>query len=155
MTVPLFGAEQEVSTSDDYYTPSWIFEDMGVEFDLDVAAPPGGVPWIPAKKYYTMADDGLAQPWEGKVWMNPPFSSYTKWAAKFLDYGNGIALGAVGINTIWSTRLWELSGAICLLPQDMQFARPGKEDARPMYRSALFGMGEWTREPLSKIGHVR
>jgi hypothetical protein len=30
-------------TSDDYYTPPFIFEALGVEFDLDVSAPPGGV----------------------------------------------------------------------------------------------------------------
>ncbi len=155
MTVPLFGAEQEVSTSDDYYTPEWVFETLGIEFDIDVAMPPGGVPWIPAKRFYTKADNGLAQPWEGRVWMNPPFSDYSSWAHKFIEHGNGIALGSVGVLTTWGTLFWEQSLAICLLPKQMQFVRPGREDARPMYRSALFGMGEWTLEPLSRIGHVR
>ena len=31
-------------TSDDCYTPRWVFDAMGLEFDLDVAAPVGG-PW--------------------------------------------------------------------------------------------------------------
>ena len=38
----LFGAEQSELTSDDYYTPAWVFERMGIEFDLDPCAPPGG-----------------------------------------------------------------------------------------------------------------
>lgn len=151
----LFGREQERSTSDDYYTPAWVFEDMGVEFDLDVAAPPGGVPWIPTKRFFTMADDGLSQEWEGRIWMNPPFSAYTAWAHRSIEHGSGIALGSVGVNTRWGTMLWECADAITLLPQDMQFVRPGRDDARPMYRSALFGVGGWTREPLERIGHVR
>ena len=47
----LFAVQQEQLTSDDYYTPAWVFERMGIEFDLDVAAPPGGIPWIPAKRF--------------------------------------------------------------------------------------------------------
>lgn len=64
---PLFGVQQAERTSDDYYTPAWVFERMGVEFDLDVCAPPGGIPWIPAKRYFTQEDDGLSQPWDGLV----------------------------------------------------------------------------------------
>lgn len=88
----LFTVEQEQLTSDDYYTPAWVFERMGIEFDLDVCSPPGGVPWIPAKRYYTQADDGLLQPWEGRVWMNPPFSKGAPWVWKFIEHRNGICL---------------------------------------------------------------
>src|SRR3954467_15906776 len=70
-------------TSDDCYTPRWVFDAMGLEFDLDVAAPPGG-PWhVPAKRWYTAEDDGLTQPWEGLVWCNPPYSNFTPWAERF------------------------------------------------------------------------
>lgn len=44
-------------TSDDCYTPRWVFDAMGLQFDLDVAAPKGG-PWhVPAARYYTAEDD--------------------------------------------------------------------------------------------------
>ena len=151
----LFGHEQERPTSDDYYTPAWLFEDMAVEFDMDVASPPGGVPWIPARRFLTMADDGLSTPWQGRVWMNPPFSAATAWVHKFLEHGDGIALLSVGVNTAWGTRLWERSDGITLLPQDMQFSRPGKDDNRPMYRSSLFAMGGWAVEAIGRVGHVR
>ena len=42
-------------TSDDYYTPAWVFEKMGLEFDTDPAQPIGGTPWIPVKKYYNLS----------------------------------------------------------------------------------------------------
>ena len=154
-TRPLFGAPQEVATSDDYYTPAWVFEDMGIRFDLDVAAPPGGVPWIPADRFLTKADDGLALPWEGRVWMNPPFSVATAWVTKFLSWNDGIALISTAVNAKWSTQLWEQADGIALLPQDMQFSRPGKDDSRPMYRSSLFAMGAECVEAIGRVGYVR
>ena len=154
MTVPMFVVEQEVATSDDYYTPSWIFEALDIEFDLDVAAPPGGVAWIPAKRYYTKADDGLSQPWEGKVWCNPPYSKATPWVEKMIDHRNGFLLLPLVVSN-WLDRICLHSDSIVLLPRDMQFARPGRKDGRIMFRTALFGFGEWAREPLERIGHVR
>ena len=42
-TTPMFHVEQSIETSDDYYTPREVFDLLGLTFDLDVAAPPGGV----------------------------------------------------------------------------------------------------------------
>ena len=56
---------------DDQYTPPWIFEALNIQFDLDVCAPEGGIPWIPATNHYSIKDDALTQPWYGNVWMNP------------------------------------------------------------------------------------
>ena len=62
------------------------------EFDLDPCSPIVR-PWPTAKKHYTIKDDGLFQPWEGRVWMNPPYGPQTKeWMAKFSEHGNGCAL---------------------------------------------------------------
>ena len=54
-------------TSDDYYTPKWVFDALGLQFDIDVASPVGGISWIPAKRYFTQYDDGLLQDWGGGV----------------------------------------------------------------------------------------
>lgn len=85
---PLFGVEQRGTSSDDYYTPRWVFDRMSIRFDLDVAAPPGGVPWVPTDHHFTLAEDGLAQSWRGRVWMNPPFSKPSPWVRKFIAHGN-------------------------------------------------------------------
>src|SRR4026209_1061522 len=84
--------QQELATRDDYYTPPQVFDALGLRFDLDVCAPPGGVPWIPCDKYFTQFDDGLAQPWEGRVWMNPPFSDSAPWIRRFIEHADGVAL---------------------------------------------------------------
>ena len=151
MTTPLFRAEQEVSTSDDYYTPAWIFETLDIEFDIDVAAPPGGVPWIPAKQFYTKADDGLSQPWEGKVWMNPPFSGCKDWVRRFAEHGNGIALLPMARSN-WLNTIWDSGNPLALLPKVGSFVFVG---GTVSYGCFLWGIGEWTREPLSRIGHIR
>jgi hypothetical protein len=46
-----------------------------------------------AAEHYTVNDDGLAKPWRGRVWLNPPFGrEAVKWLEKMRDHGNGIAL---------------------------------------------------------------
>ena len=95
MTAPLFrvAADDVVVTSDDCYTPRWVFDAIGLRFDLDVAAPVGG-PWhVPCDRYYTAEDDGLAQPWDGLVWCNPPYSNYLPWAEKWATHTRGVLMG--------------------------------------------------------------
>lgn len=49
------------------------------KFTLDVAAAPHNAK---APTYYTRDDDGLAQPWTGRVWCNPPYSDCGAWVRK-------------------------------------------------------------------------
>jgi hypothetical protein len=53
--------------NDEWYTPSWVFEALGAEFDLDPCSP--GVPpsTVPARALFTKADNGLAREWSGSV----------------------------------------------------------------------------------------
>ena len=77
----------------DWYTPKSIFDSLGVVFDLDPCAPKGGVSWIPAKKFYSLEDDGLTQPWSGNVWLNPPYGRQTiDWLERMDAHRQGIAL---------------------------------------------------------------
>jgi hypothetical protein len=53
-------------------------------FDLDPAA--GCEPTPIADERYTEADDGLARPWFGTVWLNPPFSEKPPWYRRLVDH---------------------------------------------------------------------
>ena len=101
----LFTTPQTETTSDDYYTPKWIFDTLGLHFDLDVASPPHATN-VPCNRYFTQADDGLAQEWHGRVWMNPPFSNPTPWVTRFVEHGNGVGL-VPSSNGKWWLHLWQ------------------------------------------------
>lgn len=61
------------SASDDWPTDPAVFAALAREFgpfDLDVCASPDNAK---CPRFYTAADDGLTQPWEGRVFMNPPY----------------------------------------------------------------------------------
>ena len=63
-----------------------LFNALGLQFDLDPCSPGPGH-WVPANKIYTKEDDGLTSPWEGSVFMNPPFggrNGHIPWMKKFL-----------------------------------------------------------------------
>jgi hypothetical protein len=154
----LFPCGQDTYTSDDYYTPAWVFERMGIDFDLDVCAPPGGIPWIPAARFFTQEDDGLAQPWEGRVWMNPPFSSSRPWTDRFLTHRNGVALLPL-MGTGWCDRLFEEIDGLLLLPSRIQFATTHKRSksavGRVMWQTALVAFGDECVEAIGRLGKVR
>ena len=147
----LFPMPQVGRSSDDYWTPKWIFDALGVEFDLDVACPPDGPPHTPTKAWYTQETDGLASPWHGRVWMNPPFSNANPWVRKFIEHRNGIALTVVG-KSAWCDTLWNTADAILLLPRSMKF-----DQGAIFLPTMLSAYGETCAEALksSGLGKVR
>lgn len=63
---------------DEWLTPPEILRPLGA-FDLDPCAPIMR-PWDTAAKHLNVNDDGLRQPWHGRVWCNPPFGrEAVKW----------------------------------------------------------------------------
>lgn len=95
--------ENSIGQSDEWYTPPYYFEALGLTFDLDPCSP-GPQHWVPARKVYTKADDGLSQPWQGLVFVNPPFGGrhgQVPWLRKFFEHGNGIALVRAYTSADW------------------------------------------------------
>lgn len=112
-------------TTDEWYTPPEIFEALGLTFDLDPAAPPGGVPWVPARHHYAASDDGLSRPWGGLVWLNPPYGRQTSaWLDRLADHGEGLALVFSRTDTAWFHRAARNSTALCFIAGRLRFVRP-------------------------------
>jgi len=147
----LFPMPQEQRTSDDYWTPKWIFDSLGIEFDLDVACPPEGPMHTPCKSFYTQETDGLASPWHGIVFMNPPFSHCSPWAHKFIDHRNGIAI-TVQSKSKWADRLWQEADGIVLMKSNMGFVQ-----GRIPWPIIITAIGEVPLNALrnSNIGRIR
>lgn len=87
----------------EWYTPKWIFDKLNLEFDLDPCAPDGGIAWIPAKKHFSIKDDGLKSSWgDSLTWLNPPYGKFTgEWLAKMHYHRNGVALVFARTDCAW------------------------------------------------------
>jgi hypothetical protein len=143
--------------SDEQYTPAWIFEALNVEFDLDVCAPVGGVDHIPAKNHYSLADDSLAQNWEGFVWMNPPFSEGKIWHEKFIAHGNGICLAPMS-KSYWFYDVWNNKDVSVLMPTPkFKFVKPNGKTNSIFMPVVLYAIGIKGRISLvhSNLGRVQ
>jgi hypothetical protein len=151
----LLRVEQWQQTTDDYYTPAWVFDRLALKFDIDVASPPGGVPWIPARRYFTQADDGLTQDWHGLIWCNPPYSTASEWVRRMIAHDRGCLLVPLGGNQLWLSQLWESSASAVPMPPDMKFVRPNQNEQRIMWRTALWAFGDECVEALGRLGRVR
>ena len=151
----LFNFVSEEMTTNDYYTPKWLFEAMGLEFDIDVAAPVHGIPWIPAKRWFSQAEDGLAQDWAGKlVWMNPPFSNAKPWVSKFIENKNGLAL-VVASKSKWFAQLWDACDAVMPMPPLVAFVRPDGSKKEISFQTFLFAIGTPSVEAINRIKLAR
>lgn len=62
-------------------------------FDLDPCAPVNR-PWDTAAHHYTIEDDGLKQPWFGRVFCNPPYDTalIVQFIRRCVEHRNAIAL---------------------------------------------------------------
>jgi DNA N-6-adenine-methyltransferase (Dam) len=118
------GAADVASTNDEWYTPRWIFDAAGLTFDLDVCAPVAPeFRTCPARRYLTVLDDGLIAPWNGLVWMNPPYSNSGPWVERFIRHGEGLAL-VPAANSSWRGPLMRCADGVALVSVSTKLARP-------------------------------
>ena len=93
---------------DEWKTPKWLLSLIAQclgGIDLD---PCSDGNHVPAKKHYTIKEDGLFYHWYGTVYMNPPYGKDVyKWAYKFHQehfmkhMSAGIALFSARTDTRW------------------------------------------------------
>jgi hypothetical protein len=148
--------EPSIGMSDDWFTPPEIFAALGLRFDLDPCSP-GPDHWVPADKIYTKADDGLAQPWWGLVFVNPPFGGrrgHVPWLRKFLAHCNGVAIVQAYTSSDWFHDYVVPHAETLLFPRGKtKFHRPdGTIGNAPGHGIVLIGMGEAANAALMFSG---
>lgn len=111
-----------------WLTPPYIIDALGGadSFDLDPCSP-ARRPWDTARRHYTRADDGLACPWFGRVWLNPPYTSSEigKWMGRMAAHGAGTALIFARTETeAFRKWVWEAADSVLFLYGRLHFCLP-------------------------------
>jgi len=90
-----------------WITPPHIGPALGL-FDLDPCEHTK-MPWRMARKGYTIHEDGLKEPWEGSVWLNPPYTTagLPSWMDRMRQHSNGISLLSARTEIdVWHSYIW-------------------------------------------------
>ena len=131
--------------SDDWLTPKYVFDALGVTFDLDVAAPFAGPKHVPCKGWL-FEGPVSSQTWRGFIWMNPPFggrNGILPWLKKFVEHGNGIALTPDRTSAPWFQWTAPQMHAILFVSPKIKFERAdGTVGRSPGCGTTLMAMGQ-------------
>jgi hypothetical protein len=149
-----FGFEKQgEGETNDWLTPPDLVKALG-EFDLDPCGCPGQ-PWLLAKKtYFLPANDGLKDPWVGRVFCNPPYGSHVgDWAERLRKHGNGIFLIFSRTETKAWEGIWQGCDAVLMPSGRIKFFRPDGSPAKTgTAPSALIAYGQNNVEALKTCG---
>lgn len=132
------------NTTIEWYTPKYIIEALGDDFDLGPCAPCNN--WYTAKKSYTKEDNGLLKEWFGRVFLNPPYTNpiLKEFVTRLADHGNGIALLYARVdNKMFHEQIFNRATSIKFLCSRIKFIRQdGSLGNSPGYGSVLVAYGK-------------
>jgi phage N-6-adenine-methyltransferase len=138
---PDLGRQVDVDT---WLTPRWILSQLG-EFNMDPCAALEDPRHVGAPSYYTKENDGLAQPWYGRVFMNPPYSDVAPWLVKAAQHmAGGVSLVPASVESrVWREWVWPRAVRILLLAGRVRFCNPDGSvtTGRPLRSVALIAWG--------------
>jgi hypothetical protein len=138
----------EPPKSSSWMTPRYIVDgviEIMDEIDIDPCSNSLSSPNVPAKIVYTEKEDGLTKPWNGRIYMNPPYGGeIRKWAKKWYhEYKEGrmdmgIALVAARTDTRWWKYFNDTASAACFVSGRIKFiSSNGLSSGSPTFPSVL------------------
>jgi phage N-6-adenine-methyltransferase len=156
------------SGNNEWYTPSEYIESaravMG-EITLDPASSELANTVVKANDYFTIETNGLDKAWQGKIWVNPPYSSdlVSKFIDKLIEFcksedvDEGIVLVNNATETKWFQSLIEIASAICFTFGRVKYWCPEGNQGAPLQGQAIVYIGDnpiGFRDEFKKHGWV-
>lgn len=154
--------------NNEWYTPSRFVElarQVLGAIDIDPASNAIAQETVKAATYYTQETNGLDKPWNGKVWMNPPYSRNL--IGRFIDkmveeYRTGRCTEAIVLthnssDTRWAAALFGGASALCFTRGRVKFVSPKGKFAAPAMGQLFSYFG---RRPdrfasvFREVGHI-
>lgn len=138
-----------------WLTPPGIIDVLG-PFDLDPCAA-ADRPWDTARRHIAPPEDGLSAQWQGRVWLNPPYSDLNRWMGKLTAHGRGTAIVFARTETRWFVEhVWLRATAVRFLHGRIHFHLPdgsrAKGNAGAPFCLVAYGDGDAARLRDARIG---
>lgn len=148
----LFPATKHEDTTVNWITPREVLDPLG-PFDLDPCAS-DPQPWPCAARSYALPTDGLAMPWEGRVFLNPPYGrNMLPWIQKMADHNNGVALLFSRTDTRWFKLIFQTASCMLFISHRILFHKPdGTLSDGKLAASVLVGWGKREVGVLRRCG---
>lgn len=137
----------------EWYTPeqyvSAVRDFMG-GIDVDPASSETAQRTVKASRFFSIEDDGLKQEWNGRVWLNPPYSqpAIHHFMQKTVDefsaerMTEGVVLTHNYTDTSWFHIGAKVASAICFTRGRIGFLSPDGKKAAPTQGQAFFYFGD-------------
>lgn len=144
--------EKPFGDTREWFTPRELFDALGLRFDLDPASPMSGpVPWVPADRFYSPRENGLTSPWEGRVWLNPPYGpALPPFVHRMVEHRNGLMLVPARTETRWFQYAAENADLVCFPRDRLHFTRADGFRGRASHASVVMAFGHENARALEE-----
>ena len=153
------------SGNNEWYTPTDIIQAakaaMGA-IDCDPASSDVANQTIGASVFFTEEQNGLTQPWRGRVWLNPPYAqpliaqfaeaTASKYEAE--EFEQACILVNNATETGWFQRLLSVASGVCFPSSRIRFLSPDGKQGAPLQGQAILYLGDNFQQFADAFGEL-